>query len=154
MLNKEDGGLGLVNIRVKHESLLCNWIIDCDKHEKIHNLAKYYLGETVEGGLIWKFNLSFKDSKKYMPGHSFWHSLLHMWHGYNHHSPQSKVLVNNQIIANNSCIKIGGVVVRFVKTHALTIAARISMKMALHYHMNPLHAGSQNVSCHGTITCH
>ena len=56
-----------------------------------------------------------------MQGHSFWHSLLHMWHGYNHHDPQSKVLVNNQIIAKNSCIKIGGVIVKFAKTRVLTI---------------------------------
>ena len=44
MLNKEDGGLGLVNICVKHESLLCNWITDCDMYDKICNLARYYLG--------------------------------------------------------------------------------------------------------------
>ena len=30
MLDKKDGGLNLVNIKVKHLTLLCNWVSDCE----------------------------------------------------------------------------------------------------------------------------
>ena len=43
-LKKEDGGLGLVDIRAKHKSLLFNWILDSMHFEKIQNLTKYFLG--------------------------------------------------------------------------------------------------------------
>ena len=29
-LNKEDGGLGLVDIKTKHRALICNWIKHCE----------------------------------------------------------------------------------------------------------------------------
>ena len=61
--NKEDGGLGLVDVKTKHFAILCNWLNDCESNLEIKNLAKVFLGETVCDNLIWQFNLSGHDSK-------------------------------------------------------------------------------------------
>ena len=105
-LNKSDGGLGLVNIRMKHKALLCNWITDCKKFPMIRNLAEYHLGPCVVNGHIWEFNLNIKDSRSCFPGKSFWHSLLHMWHEYNYSEPQNGTRVGDQYIWFNSLIRI------------------------------------------------
>ena len=52
---KEDGGLGLVDIRAKHKSLLFNWILDTMHYPKIQNLAKYFLGPYIQDERIWQF---------------------------------------------------------------------------------------------------
>ena len=113
--NKEDGGMGLVNIRVKHESLLANWIQDCKNNPQIGNLAKHFLGEMVQDDYIWSLNISFKDSQKCFRGVSFWHKLLHNWHKYCYHEPQNKESVLQQIIWFNSMVKVSDVTVRIFK---------------------------------------
>ena len=107
-LNKDEGGLGLVNIRMKHEALLCNWIVDCKKFDSIRNLARYFLGSFVEDGSIWQFNLNVQDSEKLFPGNSFWHKLLHKWHGYNFHTPLSAASVEKERFEFNTHIRIRG----------------------------------------------
>ena len=69
--SKKEGGLGLVNIRIKHESLLCSWINDCKDNKQIGNLAKAFLGNVVDGNQIWEFNLRRCDSEQMFPGDSF-----------------------------------------------------------------------------------
>ena len=108
MLNKEDGGLGLVNIQIKHEALLYNWINDCREFENIRNLAAYHLGKYVTDNSIWGFNLNKLDSQCCFRGNSFWHSGVHMWHEYNHNSPQNGQRVWEQLLWFNSFILING----------------------------------------------
>ena len=106
--NKECGGLGLVNIVSKHTSLLLNWIIECREHREIANLAITALGVKNIDDLerIWASNLTKTDSKTTFPGGSFWHGIVHDWHEYNHHDPQSQEHVLNQWLAMNSAIKV------------------------------------------------
>ena len=97
-----------MNIKLKHEALLCNWIRDSQENLKIGNLACFHLGSSVFEGEIWKYNLCKRDSKRIFPGDSFWHKLLHMWHGYNYHQPQNSVMVKKQLLLCNSHIQLGG----------------------------------------------
>ena len=105
---KEDRGLGLVNIRAKHKALLFNWINDTLQHAKIENLAICFLGEQVKEGQIWKYNCNGVDSKRFFPGNSFWHQILHAWHEYSFYNPQSGNKVGKQIVWYNSMVKING----------------------------------------------
>ena len=61
----------MVDIKTKHKSLLCNWIADCGNFPKIKNLAKFFLGDCVENGQIWQFNLCKQDSEWIFAGQSF-----------------------------------------------------------------------------------
>ena len=105
---KEDSGLGLVNIKEKHKALLFNWINDALMNAKIENLAICFLGEHAKEGQIWRYNCNLRDSKLFFPGSSFWHAILHAWHGYSYHEPQNGDKVKEQIIWYNSMVKIGG----------------------------------------------
>ena len=71
MANKDDGGLGLVNIRVKHEALLYGWIKDCETNPQIANLANTFLGDYVKDSVIWHFNLKSDHSQEIFKGTSF-----------------------------------------------------------------------------------
>ena len=102
--NISDGGLGLVDIKTKHIALMFNWIADCNRSPAIYNLARTFLGEYCENNLIWQFNLSTNDSKKMFPGTSYWHDLLHEWHGYNFNEPQNREKVLDQVMFYNSHI--------------------------------------------------
>ena len=104
---KEDGGLGLVDIRAKHKSLLFNWICDCNKFPKIANLAEYFLDTKLENGLVWQYNLTKQDSQKMFVGVSFWHHLIHEWHGFSFYSPQNSRSVKEEILWCNTAIKVG-----------------------------------------------
>ena len=116
---KKEGGLGLVDIKTKHEALLVNWINDFNSIPQIGNLAMYFIGVHVTGGNIWQFNMTQKDSEQMFPGSGFWHKLLHMWHGYNYHDPQSKEKVAKQNIFFNSSIWIQGKPVKSSKEYGI-----------------------------------
>ena len=95
-----------MNIRVKHESLLCNWIKDSMNDPKIGNLAASSLGPLTKNGIIWQLNLTRKDSEKIFHGQGFWHSIVHAWHKYNYSEPQNAAKVMEQCIWYNSHIQI------------------------------------------------
>ena len=103
--SKKEGGLGLVNLKQRHKALLFNWIAACINNENMFNLASYFIGKTIDPSLIWELNLTKKDSVKTFPGVSFWHSLIHEWHGYSYHEPQNQHKILNQIIWYNSIIR-------------------------------------------------
>ena len=104
--SREDGGLGLANFKVKHESLLCTWVKDCMENANMCNLAREALGPLVNDGLIWKLNLNRKDSEKVFSGDTFWHDVIHLWHELNYHEPQNHENVSNQIIWYNSMVRV------------------------------------------------
>ena len=107
-VHKSEGGLGLVDIKSKHEALLYNWIVDCKRYNNIKTLAQAFLGKSVTDDVIWKCNMSYKDSKMIFVGDTFWHELIHRWHGFNHHIPQNRETVGDQLIVYNSHIKVRG----------------------------------------------
>ena len=106
--NREDGGLGLVDMASKHQALLYNWVNDCFKYPIIGNLAQAFLGDKFSLECIWKTNLKGKDSKELFPGSSFWHRLLHSWHDYNYHDPQNLDKVKQECLTANSHIRVRG----------------------------------------------
>ena len=106
--SKEEGGLGLVNIRKKHEALLIGWVKDCQQHDKIRNLATYFLGNSVNDGQIWKWNLNSADCQTLFPGDGFWPALLRTWHAFHHNVPQNKENVLKQPLCYNSYIRMQG----------------------------------------------
>ena len=109
---KEQGGLGLIDIWMKHRALLFNWICDIECNPKIQNLACFFLGNRIDDGKIWEYNINKFDSVNYFPGDSFWHSLVHTWHEYNYYKPQNDQNVCDQILYYNSNIKINGKLIR------------------------------------------
>ena len=119
--NHEDGGLGLVNIRTKHKALLFNWICDSISDNAISNLAIHFLGDKMCEGAVWRMNLSKRDSKDFCKGSSFWHQLVHAWHDYSYHEPQSGDSVREQLIWGNSMIRVGNKPVGVWKQPLLTV---------------------------------
>ena len=108
--NKNDGGLGLIDIRTKHEALLYNWVVDSKYNANIKNMMDGFLG--LDSELLWECNLTGKDSKKYIPGNTFWHNLIHRWNNFNYHKPQNAEMIREQIICFNSFIKKNGNVIK------------------------------------------
>ena len=95
-----------MNLRTKHESLLCNWIHDCTSNPEIANLAEYHLQHPVSDELIWQYNINLRDSQTLFPGNTFWHTLVHMWHAYSYCEPQGGDKVRQECVNFNSSIKI------------------------------------------------
>ena len=107
--SKADGGLGLVDIRAKHEALLYNWIVDCKRNYCIKNMADSFLN--IDSNLIWECNLTGTDSKCVFTGKSFWHELAHRWNKFNYHEPTTSEQVKKQLIFFNSYIRVNGKVI-------------------------------------------
>ena len=112
MLNKEAGGLGLVNLRLRHQSLLINWIKIIQGNTQVRNLAKYFLGEALEDNAIFKVNLNKKHINQLYPKHNFWTSMVQSWCEYNYHVPnsvedilQQKIFYNSNLVNKNILLK-------------------------------------------------
>ena len=109
---KEDGGLGLINIELKHHSLTCAWVLDCKNNAQIANLATAMLNvDNINE--VWMYNLNGNDCKTVFPGNSFWHEVVCIWHEYRFHDPQNKENVEKQSIWNNSHIKVNDRVLNY-----------------------------------------
>ena len=106
--NKEDGGLRLVDIKTKHRSLLCNWVVDTNSNLQIANLARYFLSDMAMQDWIWKLNINKTDSRKVFGGSNFWGSVANEWHEYTYEEPVNYEKVANQCIWCNSYMKING----------------------------------------------
>ena len=103
-INKEDGGLGLIDLQTKHKSLLLSWMLECKNNALIANLANSALGVSHPSDpmWIWSLNLNGEDSQLIFPGNSFWHTIIHMWHEFNFNEPQNKERVLLQRFTYNS----------------------------------------------------
>ena len=62
--NKDDGGLGLVNIELKDLALKAVWAIRMDQDELIQKFAKRKLNLGIDLQDLWKCNINFKDINK------------------------------------------------------------------------------------------
>ena len=103
--SKTDGGLGLVDLKAKHQSLLFSWILDCRNNSQISNLCKTSL--RYEPDWVWSANLNEHDSKLLF-GNTFWGRLASMWHKFNFHTPQNQEKVLLQKIWLNSHLRVNG----------------------------------------------
>ena len=106
MQPKDQGGLGLVNLRYKHKSLLIKWVQIARQNASIKTLANASLGYDLD--LLIRANLNKKDCNKLFPKGNFWATVLSHWCEANYHEPQSAELVEEQQLWFNFMIWIDG----------------------------------------------
>ena len=105
---KNEGGLGLVDLRKRHVSLLLKWVQTMERTPIIKEIARYFLG-MVDVELLFKANLNKTDCNQVSNKSNFWTDLLKRWCEYNYHEPQNANSVECQILWYNSMIKKGKV---------------------------------------------
>ena len=111
--SKELGGLGLVDIRVKHKLILAKWVKYAQTDMVIHELANEALDGWCVKDFIWKVNLSKEDISQLQLKESFWKRILSNWCELNFTYPKTEDRIKTQIIWLNSCIKIQNKIRRF-----------------------------------------
>ena len=99
------GGLGLVDLNKKSQSLAIVWIQNIEKNGECKNLAKFFLGSVIEENFIWKCNLSKNDAEANFKQAGYWKHVLQAWCTLNFQIPQSKENIMDQIIWYNSNIR-------------------------------------------------
>ena len=102
--NKQCGGLGLVNFRIKDVALKSCWIKYIVNDPYLSAFAYTYLG-AIESA-IWKCNLLEADIKCTWVRDNFWRDVLVAWSHLNYTPETDVVNPGDQIIWYNSCIKI------------------------------------------------
>ena len=121
--DKSLGGLGLVDMEVKHMSLKVGWIKRIEMNPEIKVIASYFLGDkAVENNLIWKCNISPEDAAKIRP-ESFWKDLLVTWSKIHFYDPQDGQNVREQILYLNSHVKTNMSTARLMKLNELGICS-------------------------------
>ena len=103
---KNQGGLKLVDFRLKQDALLIAWIPKLDSDVFLAKCAYTALSPVLQN-IIWKCNISSDDVVK-LYGDNYWASVLKAWSKLKFHCPESRVQVMFQIIWSNSYIRIGG----------------------------------------------
>ena len=109
--NKEDGGLGLVNLRVKEKSLKISWIMYMQYDVEIAQLTYHAINMDLRE-IIWKCNLLASDVKSLCKGviaeqyDNFWVQTLRAWCEINF--VENVQNAKKEIIWFNSHIRIGG----------------------------------------------
>ena len=105
---KEHSGLGLVDLKAKHNSLIINWVKLTKTNPIISELAKFFLGNKLDVQEYWQCNLAPKDLKIIISSNNkgFWNHVLHQWCEFNYHQPQNKETVLKQFIWFNSNIRV------------------------------------------------
>ena len=105
---KKNGGLGLVNLRARHQALHIQWIarvIHDQSFEYVYLLLNPHLGKT-----IWECNINPKDvTQMFEP--SYWREVLVQWAMVHHSEPQDIKEVKNQIIQYNSLIHVDNMLI-------------------------------------------
>ena len=103
------GGLGLSNMVAKDKSLKLQWVYLLQKDLVIKALAYNLLGNTY-GDMLWQFQFVIDDVKHILPNvHSkFWSDVLETWVQLNFSDPISGDQVCNEVIWNNSNIRVDG----------------------------------------------
>ena len=102
--NKWDGGAGLVNLRIKDDSLKTAWLSIISTDVMIEKFAYMALNDTMKSD-IWKCNIAIKDVKATFRD-SFWRDVLIAWAKYNHEKPTDRTSIMNQIVWYNSYLKV------------------------------------------------
>ena len=102
---KSEGGLGLVDLRIKDVAIKISWLklLKCDQHTA--SIAYGSMGDIVSvlGETIWRCNLHKLDAKRLRINNTFWMEVLEDWCGMNH---GLRMEAQNQIIWMNSYIRI------------------------------------------------
>ena len=111
---KHNGGLGLVDLKARHQALLFKWIKIIHKDQKIGSLANFFLGNVNISSDLWTCNVKTTNDtalqiSKLIPSihvNSFWFHLLIEWWRYSYCDPQNLKNILAQNISINSNILI------------------------------------------------
>ena len=101
---RECGGLGLVDIKAKHISLMIRWIKVAQSNPIIEQLIRHSLGEAANNNIIWQCNLKCLHVSQLYACEDYWVILLREWCKLNYYEPQNRENVLSQIIWLNSNI--------------------------------------------------
>ena len=103
--NKDQGGLGLINLQAKQGALKAQWIFDIQQNDIMKYLADYFLGNKANE-LLWQTNMLKEDVKKHFKVQNFWMEVLESWNDIKYLNPVTEQEIRLQIIWFNSNIKI------------------------------------------------
>ena len=109
--SKRQGGLGLINLRIKDASLKAAWVKQISEDVYLRELALSKLHKGLQEN-IFRCNINEKDIRRLFPN-SFWRDVLIAW---SHLAFEENVNPENtllQIIWYNSHIKVGGELLQF-----------------------------------------
>ena len=114
--NKDQGGLGLVNLMNKDKSVKIQWIKKIIEEEnELMRIFAYQAIQNPIGHLIWETNLKKQDIKTLTDRENFWTSVLSIWSEFNFQSITAQEQIRKQIIWFNSKIGIQDKVIFYKK---------------------------------------
>ena len=100
---KEEGGLGLVNIKNKDKALKATWPQILSKEKEYAKIVYKQLRVSTLGDDIWRCSLKVEDVQRLKISNSFWKDVLLSWSEFNYYKD---VRLENQYIWYNSRIRI------------------------------------------------
>ena len=124
--NKDEGGLGLVNLEQKDRSLKIGWLQIIASDTLIKQFCELNLESTL-GQDIWKCNINSADVIKNFKD-TFWRDVLEAWSKINYiHEPEEQSVIASQFLWLNSHIKSNGNMLKNVKAYkeGLTCVAQL-----------------------------
>ena len=98
--NRQQGGLGLIDIKLKDQVSKLSWIFQLEKSEKLANLA-YEVLKNLIGSNIWQVQIAAGNFDYFNDG--FWLDVLKTWNKFKNWL-NKQVPVDRQIIWFNSNI--------------------------------------------------
>ena len=101
-LNKDDGGLGLINLSAKDDAVKCNWVKILQEEPEYKQMVNATLAPSL-GELIWCCTLDFKVIDFLGVPSLFWNDVLKAW---SHYVSKFELKVENQIIWCNCYISV------------------------------------------------
>ena len=87
--NKEDGGLGLANLQVKHKALRIQWVYKTFENPLIAAMANDSLDNRI-GEKLWEAHLTKTDIHSMFPRNNFWKEVLLDWQEYYYHQRKTR----------------------------------------------------------------
>ena len=109
---KSQGGMGLVDIRKRQQTLMYNWIGKAQGSPQCTALAEWFLGTMSKDNIIFKCNLNTKDATKHFNDKGYWGGIVVEWSKLNYQYPQDKTHIENQYICYNSNIKVNEEIIK------------------------------------------
>ena len=103
--NRDEGGLGLTNLKNRDVAFKIQWVIKAQQNEKIKEIANIMLKNPI-GNLIWEVHMNSKDIGVLETSNNFWTNVFELWVDLNFNHVETAVEAKNQIIWLNSEIKI------------------------------------------------
>ena len=106
--NKKDGGLALVNIKIRDIVQKVTWVkkLLAKNGDEVSKELAYFLMENSIGDYIWKVNLTVKDACMLVNKNQFWRDMLISWVQFNKQEVCTSTQVLSQQLWLNSNIRI------------------------------------------------